>query len=64
MAISDIKTEPEAFAPRWGDDAPKGARVVLGRIIKDGAKGTIVSRTDTGPFAPRYGLQQHHLSGL
>jgi hypothetical protein len=38
MAISDIKTEPEAFAPRWGDDAPKGAKVVLGRIIKDGAK--------------------------
>jgi hypothetical protein len=38
MAISDIKTEPESFSPRWGDDAPKGAKVVLGRIIKDGAK--------------------------
>ena len=27
----------EAAAPQWGDDAPRGARAVLTRIIKDGA---------------------------
>lgn len=26
------------FSPQWGGDAPKGGKVVLGRILKDGAK--------------------------
>src|SRR3954447_623234 len=32
-----IDNAVEAGAPTWGDDAPRGARTVLSRIIKDGA---------------------------
>src|SRR5687767_13932436 len=27
----------EAVTPQWGDNAPRGAKVVLGRIVKEGA---------------------------
>ena len=32
-----IDNAVETAAPQWGDDAPRGARAVLSRIIKDGA---------------------------
>src|SRR5579871_1649345 len=32
-----IDNGADATVPQWGDDAPRGARAVLGRIIKDGA---------------------------
>jgi hypothetical protein len=43
--LSDVQTastsppqsEPE-FSPQWGENAPKGGKAVLGRILKDGAK--------------------------
>ncbi len=42
-AIPEVEPVPDAlpeddFVPQWGDDAPKGGRTVLGRILKDGAK--------------------------
>jgi len=31
-------TEDQEFCPDWGENAPKGGRTVLNRVLKDSAK--------------------------
>ncbi len=35
-ALESLATEE--FCPQWGEGAPRGARTVIGRVLKDGAK--------------------------
>ena len=36
-ALDDAAADQE-FTPQWGVGAPRGARTVIGRVLKDGAK--------------------------